>query len=65
MLEYLQNEEIRLWTVYRCPNIMNDSEKPQDPKDRANNPVNKSKNSEEHPKKDAFDLSSDKLPEKD
>jgi len=65
MLEYLQNEEIRLWTVYCCPNIMNDSEKPQDPKDRANNPVNKSKNSEEHPKKDAFDLSSDKLPEKD
>lgn len=44
---------------------MNDSENSQDPKDRANNPVNRSKNSEEHPKKDAFDLSSDKLPEKD
>ena len=44
---------------------MNDSENPQDPKDRENKSVDRSKKSEEHPKKDAFDLSSDKLPEKD
>ncbi len=64
MLEYLQNEESRLRAVKNWPNIMNDSEKPQDPKDRLNNPQDRPENAEGHPKPDVFDLSADKSQEK-
>ena len=41
---------------------MSDSKNSQDPEDRVNNPLNNSKDAEEHPKKDAFDFSGDKSP---
>jgi len=44
---------------------MTDAENPRDPKDQINKPLNGSEKAGEHPKKDAFDFSVEKPPEKD